>query len=188
MNDQIRQKFRRFFEQPWIALGIVVILIILFFTESIIVDRNISSQFRVIYSLDERHNDREIVSLIDDADEYIYFAIYYFNRSSIAEALVRAKKRGLIVWGIMDAEASLDANKNIAFELRSASIPLETQRHQDGIMHMKVLVTDKAYASGSYNWTSSATNVNDEVLEIGTNKSVRRRYLEIVQKVLLANQ
>ena len=36
-------------------------------------------------------------------------------------------------------------------------------------MHLKVLVTEK-HASGSYNWTSAATNLNDEVLEVGRDR------------------
>ena len=55
-------------------------------------------------------------------------------------------------------------------------------------MHMKVLVTDHAYALGSYNWTESATTLNDEILEIGTAEPLREEYLDIVKRVLAANQ
>jgi phosphatidylserine/phosphatidylglycerophosphate/cardiolipin synthase-like enzyme len=148
----------------------------------------IGSEFKVVYSLDRRDIDQEIVRTINSADHYIYFAIYYFSKENIAEALIRAKQRGLDVWGITDAAASLDTNKQVVNELRSAGIPVETQKHLDGIMHIKALVTDKAYASGSFNWTESATEANDEVLEIGTNASVRDQYLSIIKEVLLKNQ
>ncbi len=147
-----------------------------------------NSQFKVIYSLDHKQNDKEIVRLINDADKYVYFAIYYFNKKDIADALIQAKKRGLVVWGINDRDASTGSNKNVVQELKSAGITVETQKHNEGIMHMKVLVTDKAYASGSYNWTASATTMNDEVLEIGTNESVRKQYLWIVKRVLVENE
>ena len=106
----------------------------------------------------------------------------------IADALVRAKERGVVVWGIMDKEGSMSANKSILEKLQSAGIPIETQKHPDGIMHIKAIVTDKAYASGSYNWTSSATKVNDEVLEIGTNQYVHDEYFKILKRVLVSNQ
>jgi len=146
------------------------------------------SKFRVVYSLDKRDTDSEIIRLINGADRYVYFAIYYFTKTDIADALIRAQKRGVTVWGITDAVASLDSNKNIMDILHAAGISVETQKHQDGIMHMKAVVTDKAYASGSYNWTDSATESNDEVLEIGTDRSVHDQYLDIIKKVLLANQ
>ena len=149
---------------------------------------HIANQIHVYYSLDTRHNDRELIKVINSADRYVYFAIYFFTKSSIADALVSAKKRGVDVIGIMDRDASLNSNARILDLLRSAKIPILTQRHPDGIMHMKALVTEKAYASGSYNWTDGANNVNDEVLEIGTNENVRKQYLTIIKKVLTINQ
>lgn len=146
-----------------------------------------NSQIKVIYSLDKKQNSREVARVIDEADKYVYFAIYFFTKDDIAQALIRAKKRGLVVWGIMDREASGDSNKNILTKLEEAGIKVESQKHPEGIMHIKALVTDKAYLSGSYNWTASATNVNDEVLEIGRNESVRKQYLDIIQKLLLTN-
>ena len=146
------------------------------------------SQFRIIYSLDKKQNDKEIVKVIEDADRYVYFAIYYFTNKNIASALIKAKNRGLIVEGITDNEASSGTNKEIVSDLRSAGIKVLTQKHKDGIMHLKVIVTDDAYASGSYNWTQSATMVNDEILEIGTKESVRKKYLEIVERVLEENE
>lgn len=146
------------------------------------------SQFKVVYSLDRRDTDSEIIRLINGADRYVYFAVYYFTKTDIADALVRAQKRGVTVWGITDAAASLDSNKNVVDILRAAGVAIETQKHQDGIMHIKAIVTDKAYASGSYNWTASATESNDEVLEIGTDRSVHDQYLAIIKKVLIVNQ
>jgi phosphatidylserine/phosphatidylglycerophosphate/cardiolipin synthase-like enzyme len=145
-------------------------------------------QFRVVYSLDARRNDQEIVRLINNADKYAYFAVYYFTEKDIAEALIRAKDRGVDVRGITDRDAAADSNKTIVDMLQAAGIPVEVQKHMDGIMHMKVLVTDKAYASGSYNWTESATDANDEVLEIGTDRGVHGQYLSVIKRVLQVNQ
>jgi hypothetical protein len=54
-------------------------------------------------------------------------------------------------------------------------------------MHIKSLVTEDAYVSGSFNWTQSATISNDEIIEIGSNEGVRKKYLEIIQKLLQKN-
>lgn len=146
-----------------------------------------SSQFHVIYSLDQKANNKELINLIDNADKYIYFAIYYFTKDDIANALIRAKKRGVNVWGITDREASLASNKNIIEKLRKAGVNIDVRKNDEGIMHIKAIVTEKAYASGSYNWTGSATVSNDEILEIGSNESVRKQYLEIIQRLLENN-
>jgi phosphatidylserine/phosphatidylglycerophosphate/cardiolipin synthase-like enzyme len=52
-----------------------------------------------------------------------------------------------------------------------------------GIMHTKVLVTDKAYASGSYNWTAAATDLNDEMLEVGQDAAIRQEYQNILEEM-----
>lgn len=142
---------------------------------------------RVVYSLDQKQNDKEIIALIDAAKTHIYFAIYEFTLKDIADALVAAKKRGVEVRGLVDSgEAASSYDKPIIAELTNVGISVVTEKHAtgNGIMHIKTLVTDSAYATGSYNWTSSATNVNDEVLEIGTDPALRQAYENILLKLL----
>lgn len=141
---------------------------------------------RVIYSLDAKQNDKEIISLIDNAKHTIYFAMYEFTLRDIADALVRAKQRGVAVYGLVDAGESANSyDKPIIAELVAAGIPVETEHHADGngIMHIKAIVTDTAYALGSYNWTGSATNENDELLEIGTDPTLRSTYEDILKRL-----
>jgi len=146
-------------------------------------------QIDIIYSLDKKQNDHEIINIINNADKYIYFAVYTFTKDNIADALINAKKRGLIVWGITDnKEAESAYEKPIIKKLINAGITIETQKHPDGIMHIKSIITDKAYAMGSYNWTESATIANDELLEVGTNQYIHNQYFNILKRILLANQ
>jgi hypothetical protein len=142
---------------------------------------------RVIYSLDQKQNDKELSALIDGAKHHIYFAIYTFTLPSIADALVAAKKRGVDVRGIMDSEQSNNSyGKPITEKLLSAGIPVVVEKHAsgNGIMHIKLLVTERAYAFGSYNWTKSATTINDEILEIGTDPALRQTYENILKRLL----
>jgi phosphatidylserine/phosphatidylglycerophosphate/cardiolipin synthase-like enzyme len=137
----------------------------------------------------KKQDDRAIIRLIDGADQYAYFAVYTFTKTNIADALVRAKRRGIDVQGITDLEQSqISEEAAVLQKLRAAGIPVETQKHQEGIMHVKALITDRAYAAGSFNWTWSATNVNDEVLEIGNDENVRMQYFTVVKKLLNVNR
>lgn len=144
---------------------------------------------RVVYSLDQKQNDTEIIALINAAKSHIYFAMYEFTLKDIADALVAAKKRGVDVRGLVDSGESANSyDKPIITELISAGIPVETEKHGDGngIMHIKLIVTDHAYALGSYNWTGSATTENDEILEIGTDPALRQTYENVLLKLLQA--
>ena len=144
---------------------------------------------RVVYSLDQKRNDQEIIALINEAEDHVYFAVYTFTLPSIADALVAAKKRGVDVRGIIDSEQSRNSyGAPITEKLLAAGIPVVVEKHAtgNGIMHLKTLVTESAYATGSYNWTKSATTINDEVLEIGTDQSLRQAYENILKKLLTA--
>lgn len=144
---------------------------------------------RVVYSLDAKQTDEEIIALIDGATSHIYFAIYTFTLPSIADALIEAKKRGIDVQGIMDSEQSGNSyGAPITAKLLAAGIPVVLEKHTsgNGIMHIKAIVTDSAYAIGSYNWTRSATTINDEILEIGTDETLRQAYENILKKLLKA--
>ena len=149
----------------------------------------IHHRIRILYSLDQKQNDQAIIDLIDRAQDYVYFAIYTFTKDNIAEALIRAKQRGLEVRGIADrGQSAEDFQQPIIQKLIAAGISVQTQTHPAGIMHIKAVVTDQGYAAGSYNWTSSATTVNDEILEVGTDKYLRDQYLRVIRQVLAANE
>lgn len=146
---------------------------------------------RVLYSLDAKQNDKEIIALIQGAKTHVYFAMYEFTLKDVADALVAAKKRGIDVRGLVDSgESASSYDKPIIAELVAAGIPVETEKHPDGngIMHIKAIVTDSSYAIGSYNWTGSATTENDEILEIGTDPALVATYENIILKLLAAYQ
>lgn len=166
--------------------GILLILLVLVAYHFV---NTVSTDVTVYYSLDQKQNDQILIDLIDDADEYVYFAIYTFTKGNIADALIQAHNRGVDVRGIADrGQSNEDFQQPTIQKLITAGIPVQTQKHPDGIMHIKALVTEQAFASGSYNWTSSATTVNDEVLEVGRNKSLHSQYLRIIQKILADNE
>lgn len=141
-------------------------------------------QASVYYSYDHKLN-QEIIDVIKDADKFVYFAVYTFTREDIKNALLGAKYRGLKVVGLTDKTQGrdIDSQKAIIKELKDAGIPVYEQDHS-GIMHIKAVVTEKAYASGSFNWTAAATNINDEVLEVGRDEPIRSQYQKIIEEAI----
>lgn len=140
-------------------------------------------EVEVFYNQDTQLN-KKVIEVIRDADQFVYFAIYTFTRTDIKDALLAAKYRGLKVVGINDRSQynQIENQKKIIDELKKAGIPVYEQDHS-AIMHMKAVVTDKAYASGSFNWTSAATNLNDEVLEVGRDENIRKQYQYILEEL-----
>lgn len=110
---------------------------------------------------------------IDQAKKELLVAVYAFTNDELAAALVQAKKRGVAVQVVVDREFDgrnqsskgkyFDANK---IPLRRLSGMKSKNSDRDaGLMHQKFAVIDrKIVFTGSYNWTHSADNSNDENL------------------------
>ncbi|HYF05312.1 MAG TPA: phospholipase D-like domain-containing protein [Patescibacteria group bacterium] len=137
----------------------------------------------VIYNQEARA-DQKIIETIEAADKFVYFAVYTFTKDNIRDALLAAKIRGLEVRGVTDEEQidRIKEQEALIKELRTAGIPVVEDNHS-GIMHLKVVVTDKSFISGSFNWTAAATERNDEVLEYGTDEKLRKAYQNILEKL-----
>ena len=127
----------------------------------------------------------EITNTIQDAEKFVYFAIYTFTREDIRDALLAAKYRGLEVRGIVDKKQSfgLDAQEKIIKELQAAGVDIVFNNHSY-IMHLKTVVTDKGYVTGSYNWTASATDSNDEIIEVGVDEDLRKQYQKTLEEII----
>lgn len=141
-------------------------------------------QVTVYYNRDVEAN-KKVIETIQHANKFVYFAVYTFTRNDIKDALLGAKHRGLVVQGVTDKDqlAKIELQGKIIKELREAGVPVATQDHL-GIMHLKTVVTDAGYVSGSYNWTAAATNLNDEVIEVGTDENVRLQYEKVLEQLL----
>ena len=138
---------------------------------------------KVLYCQEARC-DREVIQQITNSQKFVYFSVYTITRPDIVNALIGAKLRGLEVKGVTDFNQSLIAEEKPELgRMKKAGIQIEAPYKQDGLMHIKMLVTDVGYVSGSYNWTTAATSYNDEVIETGNIEYIRSSYLQIFKRI-----
>ncbi len=108
-----------------------------------------------------------IIREIDSAQKSIHLLIYSLTDDDVADALVRASKRGVDVRIVMDK--SQTAEKHSLNELLTQKLGakrvIERTGKGRGIMHEKMAVYDGLTVSlGSYNWTDNARDNNWENL------------------------
>jgi len=108
-----------------------------------------------------------VVHIYEQAERYIYVAVYGMTSFPAAKALIAAHKRGLDVRMITDRERMNDPKQRAAISaLREAGVPVMVNRH-DSLMHLKqVVVDDEINANGSMNHTTSGNRYNDERLDV----------------------
>ena len=108
-----------------------------------------------------------VVHIYEQAERYIYVAVYGMTSFPAAKALVAAHKRGLDVRVITDRERLKDPKQRAAISaLREAGVPVMVNRH-DSLMHLKqVVMDDEVNVNGSMNHTTSGNRYNDERLDV----------------------
>jgi phosphatidylserine/phosphatidylglycerophosphate/cardiolipin synthase-like enzyme len=106
--------------------------------------------------------DTRLVSLVGSAKKIVHVLAYSFTLDRLADALLKAEKNGVEVRGVFDKDSTED-NQGADFgKLQKAGLDVRLDG-EDGLMHMKVIIVDgKTVAFGSYNFTASAENKNDE--------------------------
>lgn len=113
-----------------------------------------------------RHTlDAELKTFIDEAKRALDVAVYKLDLPEIAEALARAKSRGVRVRVVIDSDAldkRGDSDSPTAFDiLQDAGIPVVADE-RSGIMHNKFVVRDgDTVWTGSWNMTEVGTYLND---------------------------
>jgi len=114
-----------------------------------------------------------ILNAVDGAQQEILVAMYAFTSMPLAQALVRARERGVAVRVILDPRFDAKSGNSVSGFLGAAGIPIAQVagrargNQRAGLMHQKFVVVDRAMlASGSYNWTHAADNFNHENLLI----------------------
>lgn len=120
---------------------------------------------------------REIISRIDDAKSSVYIAMYFFTSRPIAQALVKAKDRGVDVKVCLDKEQpSYEYSKSEYLHNKGINMRLIGG---SGIMHHKFCVIDEHMViTGSYNWTARADLENDESLVVINSREIAKKFLK----------
>lgn len=104
---------------------------------------------------------RGVRALIADAGERIDVAMFFLTDQGIADELIAAHRRGVVVRAIIDATSARSPYTKHEL-LRAAGVAVKVE-NWGGKMHMKAASIDGRWVVvGSMNWSYSGDNVNDE--------------------------
>jgi phosphatidylserine/phosphatidylglycerophosphate/cardiolipin synthase-like enzyme len=120
---------------------------------------------------------------LNNAQKSIYFLAYSFTSNEMG-AIVREKaKAGLTVEGVMDEE-QVASNKGTEYDpFKQAGLKVRKDGNP-GLMHHKVFIIDeKIVAFGSYNFSQSAEQNNDENFIIIYNEAIAQEFIKEFQRV-----
>ncbi len=157
-------------KQTKITFIFLLIIILLF-----IFSFNSLAEVEVYFSL---YDDPEsiIIEKIDNAKDFINIAMYTFTDREIAQSILKAKDRGVDVKIYLD-RSQVNAKYTKSRYFINNGIKDIRISSNNYIMHNKFAVIDnKIVITGSYNWTASAGERNDENLLVIDNKNIIEKY------------
>lgn len=117
----------------------------------------------------------EIVRVLGRARRTVDICVFTITDNRVADAVLKAAKRGVKVRVITDDMKSGDRGSDIE-RMEAAGVPVRMDRSQ-AHMHNKFAVLDGRTAlTGSYNWTRSAARDNQENLVVTDDPALARAY------------
>jgi phosphatidylserine/phosphatidylglycerophosphate/cardiolipin synthase-like enzyme len=123
-----------------------------------------------------------IVQRLEAARQSIDVMAFAFTSDPIADQLIAAKDRGLAVRVVMESRNAKGTGSEME-KLKGAGVDI----HSDGncyIMHHKtIIIDDRLVITGSFNFTRSAQDQNDENVLIVDDASLAARYKEEFARV-----
>lgn len=105
--------------------------------------------------------DTRVCEVINAATSYCYVAIYALNQTSIVNALISAKGRGVDVRVVTETDYRWKAGYQASYDsLVAAGIPV-VEDNRSALMHNKFIVVDGTkVVTGSYNFTTDQTTAD----------------------------
>jgi len=119
---------------------------------------------------------RLVIAAIDRARARVLVAIYSFSHSEIAKALVAAKRRGVDVAVVMDADQAGRRYSGAQF-LANQGVPVFLVNRYQAMHHKFAVIDSDQVLLGSFNWTRAAEQKNAENVNLITSAEVAQVYV-----------
>lgn len=118
-----------------------------------------------------------VIAEIRKATQTIDIAMYYLSSRDIAQALVQASQNNVQVRIVLDQGQEIESASKSGYLIKHG---LQIRYHLGfGLMHNKFAIFDgKSLITGSFNWTLTAEERNEENLLIITNQGTVEKYQE----------
>ena len=136
------------------------------------------------WTFEGKDQEKLLIEVIKSAKSTLDIAIYSLTDPDIVGAIKDAKKRGVSVRIITDKQQAGGKTQTEALKLLgSAGIPIKINSHS-GLMHLKITIVDKKVATtGSFNYSKSASESNDEILMVIRNAEVAKNFTAEFEKM-----
>lgn len=133
------------------------------------------------FGTDEFHNNAyfshtddlraQVIDNLEAAKFQLNISLFTISDNDISKSIVHAHNRGLKVQVVTDDEKIMDKGSDI-FQLKHSGIPIKIDTASSLMHHKFVVIDNSKVLTGSYNWTRTASELNNENILITDNARI----------------
>ena len=123
-----------------------------------------------------------IIQSIQNAKESIKICVFTISDNDITAAIISAEKRGVSVKVITDNDKLNDRGSDVR-RISDTGIVVKIDQKDSHMHHKFCLIDKKILLTGSYNWTRSAAERNQENLLVTEEPKMVKSYLREFEKL-----
>jgi len=118
-----------------------------------------------------------IIQELNNATQTIDIAMYTFTSREIAQELIKKKNNGIKIRIVLDKDQKVQSYSKSKYLINHG---VEVRYHMGaGLMHNKFAIIDgKILITGSFNWTATAEQKNEENLLVISDINLIKKYQE----------
>jgi phosphatidylserine/phosphatidylglycerophosphate/cardiolipin synthase-like enzyme len=125
----------------------------------------------------------QLIDLIQSAEQSIYFMAFSFTSDPLSEAILERAQKGVIVAGVME-ESQVESNTGSDYDrFRQAGLDIRLDGNPRNMHHKVIVIDEKTVVTGSYNFSLSAENVNDENVLVFHDPRIANQFMTEFERV-----
>jgi len=122
----------------------------------------------------------KLVSVVGSAQKSIRFMTFTYTHQDLAAAMIERHNAGVDVEGIFDGRSS---TQGAMVPLYCAGVPVKVDGNRYTMHHKVIIIDDRIVITGSFNFTASADDSNDDNVLIIDSPALAKLYLQEYQRV-----
>ena len=123
-----------------------------------------------------------IVDLFKAARAGVDVCVFTITDDRISDTIIEAHRRGVKVRIVTDNDKCFDPGSDIE-RFRDVGIPVRQDRTSNHMHHKFAIFDGRILLSGSYNWTRSASQYNEENLLLTSEKRLLEPFRELFERL-----
>ena len=135
-----------------------------------------------VYFAPEDDTAARLIELIDNAQTSIHFMAFSFTSDPISDAILAAHQRGVQVTGLFETSQASQQGGEF-FRLADLDMAVELDGNPNNMHHKVIIIDAYIVITGSYNFSHSAAERNDENTLILYNAEIAALFIEEFQRV-----